>query len=73
MLDAFAGSIGSWSVFKDSLEYAKTAADRFVPQYKEIYELSKLNRDIMKSIDNTSNIKNKQALRDLQKEINELE
>lgn len=73
MLDAFAGFIGSWSVLKDSLEYAKTAADRFVPQYKEIYELSKLNRDIMKSIDNTSNIKNKQALRDLQKEINELE
>lgn len=73
MLDAFAGSIGSWLVLKDSLEYAKTAADRFVPQYKEIYELSKLNRDIMKSIDNTSNIKNKQALRDLQKEINELE
>lgn len=73
MLDAFAGSIGSWSGLKDSLEYAKTAADRFVPQYKEIYELSKLNRDIMKSIDNTSNIKNKQALRDLQKEINELE
>lgn len=73
MLDAFAGSIGSWSALKDSLEYAKTAADRFVPQYKEIYELSKLNRDIMKSIDNTSNIKNKQALRDLQKEINELE
>lgn len=73
MLDAFAGFIGSWSVLKDSLEYAKTASDRFVPQYKEIYELSKLNRDIMKSIDNTSNIKNKQALRDLQKEINELE
>lgn len=73
MLDAFAGSIGSWSALKDSLEYAKTSADRFVPQYKEIYELSKLNRDIMKSIDNTSNIKNKQALRDLQKEINELE
>lgn len=73
MLDAFAGSIGSWSALKDSLEYAKTAADRFVPQYKKIYELSKLNRDIMKSIDNTSNIKNKQALRDLQKEINELE
>ena len=73
MLDAFTGFIGSWSVLKDSLEYAKTAADRFVPQYKEIYELSKLNRDIMKSIDNTSNIKNKQALRDLQKEINELE
>ena len=73
MLDAFAGFIGSWSVLKDSLEYAKTAADRFVPQYKEIYELSKLNRDIMKSIDNTSNIKNKQALRNLQKEINELE
>ena len=73
MLDAFAGSIGSWSALKDSMEYAKTAADRFVPQYKEIYELSKLNRDIMKSIDNTSNLKNKQALRDLQKEINELE
>ena len=56
MLDAFAGFIGSWSVLKDSLEYATTAADRFVPQYKEIYELSKLYRDIIMSIDNNYNI-----------------
>ena len=73
MLDGFAGPNNTWRQLKDSFDYAKEAADRYVPQYKEIYELSKLNRDINKSIDDTDNIKNKQALRDLQKEINKLE
>ena len=73
MLDAFAGPNNTWREFKDSFDYAKEAADRFVPEYKEIYELSKLNRDINKSIDDTDNVKNKEALRNLQKEINKLE
>ena len=73
MLDAFAGPNNTWREFKESFDYAKEVADRFVPEYKEIYELSKLNRDINKSIDDTDNIKNKQALRELQQEINRLE
>jgi hypothetical protein len=32
--------------------------------------LSKLNRDITKSIDDTSSVKSKQALREIQEEIN---
>ena len=72
LLDAFAGPENTWAQLKDDMDYAKEAAERFVPEYQKIYELSKLNRDINKSIDDTDNIKNKQALRDLQKEINKL-
>jgi predicted nucleic acid-binding Zn-ribbon protein len=72
MLDAFAGPNSTWSQLKDDMEYAEAAADNLVPEYERIYELSKLNRDINKSIDDTDNVKNKQALRDLQKEINKL-
>jgi len=79
MLDNFAGQakgdgiMNSWKALTDQIEYAKEAAERYVPEYREIYELSKLNRDINKSIDDTDNIKNKKALRDLQKEINKLQ
>lgn len=72
LLDAFAGPNNTWVQMQQSLEFAKEKADEMVPEYKQIYELSKLNRDINKSIDDTDNIKNKKALRDLQKEINKL-
>ena len=72
-LDALTGPEGSpWSALKDQADYAKTAAEEYLPEYEKIYELSKLNRDINKSIDDTDNVKNKKALRDLQKEINKL-
>jgi hypothetical protein len=40
--------------------------------YTKIYELSKMTRDINKSIDNTDNVRGKQRLLELQKEINDL-
>ena len=49
------------------------AGDRYLDTYKQVYELSKLNRDLNKSIDSTDSIKGKQALRDLQEEINRLQ
>ena len=45
----------------------------YLDDFKKIYELSKLTRDIEKSIDSTDNIAGKQNLLDLQKEINDLE
>lgn len=71
-LDAIAGPDKSWDELKETMDYTQQAAERFVPEYEKIYELSKLNRDINKSIDDTDNVKNKKALRDLQKEINKL-
>ena len=72
-LDLAAGDAGTWQSLKDTMDYAQQAAERFLPEYKEIYEFSKLNRDINKSIDDTDNIKNKQALKKLQDEINKLQ
>jgi len=57
--DAFAGNAGTFAQLKDNLDYAQKAADRYLPEYKEIYELSKLNRDINNSINDTDNIKGK--------------
>lgn len=47
--------------------------DRYVQDYEKIYELSKLIRDTTKSIDETSNIKAKKVLRNLQQEILDLQ
>lgn len=48
-----------------------TLSEDFLQDYQKIYELSKMTRSIQASINDTDNIKAKQALRDLQKEINE--
>ena len=47
--------------------------DEYVDDFKKIYELNKLNKDIIKSIDETDNIKGKQELKKLQEEINQLQ
>ena len=47
-----------------------TLSEDFLQDYQKIYELSKMTRSIQASINNTDNIKAKQALRDLQEEIN---
>ncbi len=61
-----------------TVDDAQTAFDRyttlsedFLQDYQKIYELSKMTRSIQASINDTDNIKAKQALRDLQEEINE--
>ena len=47
--------------------------DQYLPEYKKIYELSKLTRKINDSIDNTSSLKAKKELRSLQQQINSLQ
>lgn len=48
-----------------------TLSEDFLQDYQKIYELSKMTRSIQASINDIDNIKAKQALRDLQEEINE--
>jgi len=47
--------------------------DLYVDNYQKIHDLNKLNRDIDQSISDTDNLKSKGRLRDLQKEINDLQ
>ena len=70
---AMAGTFGSLEDLQEGFNQATEISDRYVADYKEIYELSKLNRDIAKSMDDTDNIKGKKALKELQKEINDLQ
>ena len=70
---AMAGTFGSLEELQAGFDQATEISDRYVADYKEIYELSKLNRDIAKSMDDTDNIKGKKALKELQKEINDLQ
>ena len=65
---------------RSSLEQLQDAFDRqndlnslHLDDYEKIYTLSKLNRDIINSIDETDNIKAKEELAKLQEEINKLE
>ena len=51
----------------------KELGDLYVKDYQRIHDLSKLNRDIEQSIIDTDNLKGKNRLRDLQKEINDLQ
>ena len=67
-------------VFKGSLEELQQAFDQqqeisqlYVQDYKKIYELSKLTRDISTSIDQTDNLKATRELADLQRTIAEYE
>ena len=66
--------------FKGSLEELQEAFDQqqeisqlYVQDYKKIYELSKLTRDISTSIDKTDNLEATRELADLQKTIAEYE
>jgi len=48
-------------------------ADIYVEDYEKIYQLSKLTRDINNSLDDSTTIASKAKLRDIQKEINDLQ
>lgn len=71
--DTVAGKFGSLTELQEAFERKQSENDRYLEDYEKIYEFSKLNRDIEKSIDNTSNVKAKKELASLQAEINELE
>lgn len=68
-----AGSAGSLSWLSESYERQSDLSNQYLADYKKVYELSKLRRQIEKSIDNASNVKTQRNLRDLVREITNLE
>jgi dsDNA-specific endonuclease/ATPase MutS2 len=54
-----AGTYGSLEELQKAFEQSNEVSERYVEDYKKIYELSKLNRDITNSIDETDNVKAK--------------
>ena len=70
---AMSGTFGNFERLQDAFNKQKELGDIYLDDYKKIYELSKLTRDINKSLETTDNIKGKEILRDLQQEINTLE
>lgn len=71
--DAVAGRFANLNELSEAFERQQSVNDRYLESYEKIYEFSKLNRDIEKSIDQTDNVKAKKELADLQAEINALE
>ena len=67
------GVYGNLEALQDTYDRQSEINERYLEDYEKIYELSKLNRDIGNSIDNTDNIRAKQELMKLQEEINALE
>lgn len=66
---AIGGQWGSIEGLQEQMDLQQKIAERYVPEYERVYQLSKLTRDITKSIDETSNIKAKRELAKLQEEI----
>lgn len=64
---------GTLDEFSDAYEKQQEVADQYLADYEKIYELSKLNRDINNSIDDTKSIAGKQKLRGLLNDINKLQ
>lgn len=65
------GGFGTFSTLELSYDMDDEIRDTYVPAYEKIYNLSKLTKDIQKSMDDTDSIKGKQKLLALQKRINE--
>ena len=76
VIEAFNESIyalGGLEGLSEEFSRQQEIADILVDDYKKIYELSKLNRDINKAIDDTELIGGKQKLKKLLQEINKLQ
>ena len=71
--DAVAGQFKNLSGLSEEFARKNEIADIYVEDYEKIYQLSKLNRDINKSLDDSTTLASKAKLRDIQKEINDLQ
>ena len=71
--EAVSGVAGSFDELQNKYNQQKIINDRYLEDYEKIYNLSKLTRDISKSIDETDSLKAKKELRDLQEEIYQLQ
>lgn len=71
--EAMTGVYGSYEKMSEVFNQQKEINDRYLDDYAKIYELSKLNRDINKSIDDADSVKAKRTYKELQEEINALQ
>jgi hypothetical protein len=53
------GIYGSFEKMQEAYDQQKEISQRYVSNYQKIYELSKLNRDLNKSITETDSVKAK--------------
>ena len=67
------GLFGSYDSMLEYYDQQTKLQDLYLKDYERIYELSKLNRKVMKDIDETDSVAAKKELRKLQAEINELQ
>ena len=67
---AVSGIYGTLEQMRDAFDRQQEVSKRFLADYEKTYEISKLNRNITKSIDNTKNVKAQRQLAKLASEIN---
>lgn len=68
--EAVSGIYGTLEQMRDAFDRQQEVSKRFLADYEKTYEISKLNRNIAKSIDNTKNVKAQRQLAKLASEIN---
>jgi hypothetical protein len=54
---------------QEAFDQNKTIADRYLQDTEKIYELTKMNRDLEKKMDETTNLKAKEKLAKFQEQI----
>lgn len=76
LIDTFNKSIyspGGLDALGDDFQRQQDSADLLLDDYQKIYELSKLNRDVNKSINDIDSLSGKQKLKKLLEQINDLQ
>ena len=71
--ETMSGMANSFDDLQSHYDQYSDITKRYLDDYQEIYELSKLNREVEKQISNLDSIKAKEKMRDIQKEINKLQ
>ena len=71
--DAAAGLMGSMAELQEMFDRKSDISKQYLADYEKIYQISKLNRELDKSIDSTTDVKAKQELLELQSKINAYE
>lgn len=76
LINTFNNSIyspGGLDALGDDFQRQQDSADLLLDDYQKIYELSKLNRDVNKSINDIDSLSGKQKLKKLLEQINDLQ
>jgi hypothetical protein len=71
MQDGFAGVYDSFEEMNKEYEKTQTLEGLHMKEYAKTYNLTKLTREINKSLENSSNIRGQQKLNELLEEANE--